>query len=124
MSLGRSRLCFSLLVAALVVFCAVFPNVVAPYDPLKPDIGARLAAPLEARGGATHLLGTDSLGRDILSRIVFGARFSAVVGASAVVVAGAIGVSLGLLAGFYGGFVDAAISRLADIALALPYLVL
>ncbi|MFI5266147.1 MAG: ABC transporter permease [Chloroflexota bacterium] len=122
--LRRPRLVFSLIVVALVVFCAVFPHLVAPYDPLKPDIAARLAAPLEDKGGATHLLGTDSLGRDILSRIIFGARISAVVGASAVILAGVIGVSLGLLAGFYGGLIDAAISRLGDIALALPYLVL
>src|SRR5581483_2931593 len=76
------------------------------------------------KDGALHLLGTDSLGRDIVSRVLFGARISAVVGASAVVLAGVIGVSLGLLAGFYGGIVDAAISRLGDMALALPYLVL
>ncbi|HEX6511323.1 MAG TPA: ABC transporter permease, partial [Chloroflexota bacterium] len=121
--LRRPRIAFSLAVIALVVLCAAAPGLVAPYDPLKPDLAARLAAPLAQHGGL-HLLGTDSLGRDILSRVIFGARISAVVGASAVVLAGLIGVVLGLIAGFYGGVADAAISRLADIALALPYLVL
>jgi peptide/nickel transport system permease protein len=111
-------------VIAMVVFCAIAPNLLAPYDPLKPALGARLAPPLVEKDGAMHLLGTDTLGRDILSRVIFGARISAIVGASAVVLAGAIGVALGLLAGFYGGFIDATISRLGDIALALPYLVL
>lgn len=122
--LHRPRIVFSLAVIALVILCAAAPNLLAPYDPLKPALGARLAPPLGEQNGAMHLLGTDSLGRDILSRVIFGARISAVVGASAVVVAGAIGVSLGLLAGFYGGLADAAISRLGDVALALPYLVL
>jgi peptide/nickel transport system permease protein len=122
--LRRPRLAFSVLVVLLVIVCAAVPQVIAPNDPLKPDIGARLSAPMVEKNGLQHVLGTDSLGRDILSRIIFGARISAVVGASAVALAGAIGVTLGLLAGFYGGVVDAAISRLADIALALPYLVL
>ncbi|HLG69213.1 MAG TPA: ABC transporter permease [Chloroflexota bacterium] len=122
--LRRPRIVFSLAVIALVVLCAVAPSLLAPYDPLRPALGARLAPPLVEKDGAMHLLGTDTLGRDILSRVIFGARISAIVGASAVVLAGVIGVSLGLLAGFYGGLVDATISRLGDIALALPYLVL
>lgn len=122
--LRRPRILFSLLVLLAVIICALIPSLIAPYDPLKPALAARLAPPLSVRGGTFHLLGTDSLGRDMLSRIIFGSRISAIVGASAVALAGAIGVTLGLLAGFYGGLVDAAISRLGDIALALPYLVL
>src|SRR5207248_11437563 len=92
----------------------------APFDPLQPNIGARLAQPLD-RG---HLLGTDTLGRDLLSRIIYGARISAIVGISAVLLAGTVGVLLGLLSGFYGRAVDAVIARAADIVLTIPYLVL
>ena len=119
----RPRILFSLTVIALVIVCAAIPNVFAPYDPLKLDLAARLAAPLSGSGNM-HLLGTDTLGRDLLSRIIYGARVSAVVGTTAVLLAGFIGVLLGLLAGFYGGLPDASISRLSDIVLAVPYLVL
>ncbi|HLQ31363.1 MAG TPA: ABC transporter permease [Chloroflexota bacterium] len=122
--LRRPRIMFSLAVIAVVIVCAAFPQLLAPYDPLKPDIAARLGSPMIEKNGLVHALGTDSLGRDTLSRIIYGARISAVVGASAVALAGVIGVILGLLAGFYGGAVDAAISRLGDVALAVPYLVL
>jgi len=114
---------FSLIVIAVVIICAAIPNVFAPYDPLKLDLAARLEAPLSDSGNL-HLLGTDTLGRDLLSRIIYGARVSAVVGTAAVILAGFIGVLLGLLAGFYGGLADATISRLSDIVLAIPYLVL
>jgi peptide/nickel transport system permease protein len=112
-----------LIAAAILVViaaCALVPDTIAPFDPLRPNIGARLAAPFE-RG---YLLGTDTLGRDLLSRIIHGARISAVVGVSAVLLAGTVGVLLGLLSGFYGGALDAVVARVADIALTLPYLVL
>jgi peptide/nickel transport system permease protein len=114
------RLVIAASVLAAVAACALLPERLAPFDPLQPSIGARLAPPFD-RG---HLLGTDTLGRDLLSRIVFGARISAIVGISAVLLAGSVGVLLGLLSGFYGGAVDAVIARAADIVLTIPYLVL
>lgn len=107
-------------ILVLIAGCAIVPDLIAPFDPLQPDIGARLAAPFQ-RG---HLLGTDTLGRDLLSRIIHGARISAVIGISAVLLAGSVGVLLGLLAGYFGGAVDAVIARAVDIALTIPYLVL
>ena len=114
------RLVIAAAILAVVAVCAVVPDVIAPFDPLQPDIGARLTAPFQ-RG---HMLGTDTLGRDLLSRIIQGARISAIVGVSAVLLAGTVGVLLGLLSGFYGGLADAVIARAADIALTIPYLVL
>ncbi len=114
------RLVIAAAILAVVAVCAVVPDVIAPFDPLQPDIGARLTAPFQ-RG---HMLGTDTLGRDLLSRIIHGARISAIVGVSGVLLAGTVGVLLGLLSGFYGGLVDAVIARAADIALTIPYLVL
>lgn len=114
------RLVIAAAILAVVAVCAVVPDVIAPFDPLQPDIGARLTAPFQ-RG---HLLGTDTLGRDLESRIIHGARISAIIGVSAVLLAGTVGVLLGLLSGFYGGLVDGVIARAADIALTIPYLVL
>jgi peptide/nickel transport system permease protein len=114
------RLVIAMAVLVVVATCALLPERLALFDPLQPSISARLAPPLD-RG---HLLGTDTLGRDLLSRIIYGARISAIVGISAVMLAGTVGVLLGLLSGFYGGAVDAVIARAADIVLTLPYLVL
>jgi peptide/nickel transport system permease protein len=117
----RPRVALSLAVVLLVAVCTLFPDALAPDDPLRPHLGVRLAKPALF---SDHLLGTDSLGRDVLSRIIFGARVSAVVGLAAVVVAGTLGVAAGLLAGYYRRVLDPVISYFSDLSLAVPYLVL
>ena len=97
----------------------------APHDPTRQSLRDRLAAPtLEAPDGRARLLGTDHLGRDVLSRVIYGARVSLVVGLSAVVVGGALGATLGIAAGFRGGFADSVIMTLADAQLAFPFILL
>ena len=106
----------------LVALCA---DVLAPYDPTQPVPGAKIyAPPFWMQGGNMHaLLGTDFQGRDILSRLLFGARVSLIVGVMGTLVAGSIGAALGILAGYLGGWVDQAIMRVTDAWLALPALV-
>lgn len=114
-----------LLALALVIALAVLAPLVAPYDPARQDILRRLKPPLWMAGAAPgHLLGTDPLGRDVLSRIIFGARASLVVGFAVVFVAGSVGTVIGMISGYYGGTVDEAIMRLTDIQTAFPGLLL
>jgi len=102
---------------------AVFANMLAPHDPEVGKLAARFRPPSWQAGGTTgYLLGTDHLGRDVLSRLIFGARVSMVVGFTAVIVAGAIGTALGILSGYLGGWVDQVIMRITDTWLALPAL--
>ena len=111
------------LILAFIVFVAVFANVLAPYDPQLGTLSARFKPPAWEQGGSmAHLLGTDHVGRDVLSRLVFGARVSIVVGIMAVLVAGFIGTTLGIMSGYLGGWVDQVIMRLTDTWLALPAL--
>ena len=105
---------------AMVLLVALLAPWLAPYDPYTGDLrGAYLLPP-----GGAHLLGTDSQGRDVLSRVLYGARISILVGVISQVVALALGVTLGLVAGYYGRWVDALIMRLADVTLAFPTLLL
>jgi peptide/nickel transport system permease protein len=106
------------LVAFFVVVASLAP-VLAPYDPLLTNFMAVRQAP-----SATWWIGTDELGRDILSRMLFGARASMLAGVVSVTIAMLIGVPLGLLAGYFGGWIDAGISRLTDALLAIPFLIL
>jgi dipeptide transport system permease protein len=108
----------------LVTFMAVFAPWVAPHDPIEQFRDHFLAPPVFAGGSAQFLLGTDELGRDILSRLIHGARLSLLVGLVSVVMALIPGVILGLTAAFSGRMVDAAIMRLMDIMMALPALLL
>src|SRR5437870_7198109 len=108
----------------LLVLTAVFANVLAPYDPTLPVAGAKIYAPpawMEGGNTAT-LLGTDFQGRDVLSRLIYGARVSLLVGVTGTAVAGGIGLLLGVIAGYLGGWVDQAVMRLTDAWLALPFL--
>jgi peptide/nickel transport system permease protein len=115
----------ALAVIVLVVLCAVFAPQIAPHDPVSQDLASRLAPPVWMPGGTTtHLLGTDALGRDLLSRMIHGARISLLVGLAAVAVQGSVGAFLGLLAGYFGGRVDVAISRVTEVQLAIPFYVL
>jgi len=98
---------------------------IAPHDPIRQSLRARLTAPtLSAADGKAHVLGTDHLGRDVLSRMVYGARVSLLVGFAAVVLGGLIGATLGVVAGFRGGWTDSTIMTVADAQLAFPFILL
>ena len=111
-------------VGLLVVVAVTAPGL-APHDPERGSLRARLAAPtLEAADGKAHVLGTDHLGRDVLSRVIFGTRVSLTVGFAAVAVGGLVGGLLGLVAGFRGGWLDEVIMTVADAQLAFPFILL
>ena len=111
-------------VAFVCVFCAVFANVVAPYNPFNLatlELSDAFLPPAWIKDGSSkYLLGTDDQGRDILSALMFGARISLLVGLASVVLSVLAGVSLGLLAGFLGGTLDAVIMRICDVMLSFP----
>lgn len=106
-----------LLIVILLVVAAILAPVIAPYDPLQPDYTAVQAAP-----SGDHLLGTDELGRDLLSRLLWGARISLVIGFLGEGIALTIGLTLGSISGWYGGWIDDVIMRAADIFFAIPSL--
>lgn len=108
----------------LYILMAVFAPYLAPYDPEESDLQYRLLQPSWFKGGAhDHLLGADELGRDLLSRIIWGARASLLVGLVTVGISVVIGVLLGLFAGYFRGWFDQIISRIADLLLAFPFLI-
>src|SRR3954447_8060262 len=110
-------------ILAGVAFVAIFANVLAPHNPEVGSLAARFKPPFWQTGGtAEYLLGTDQLGRDVLSRLIFGARVSMVVGFTAVIFAGVVGTTLGIISGYLGGWVDQVIMRVTDAWLALPAL--
>lgn len=114
-----------LAVVLVATALALLAPAVSPADPIKNSLLDRLTPPMWAAGGSARFpLGTDTLGRDVASRLLYGARVSLAVGFSAVVIAGAIGVALGLVAGYYRGRVDDVLMRLGDVQLAFPVLVL
>jgi peptide/nickel transport system permease protein len=113
-----------LVIVASAVLAALAPAL-APADPIRNDLLSRLTPPMWMDGGSgRHPLGTDTLGRDVVSRLLYGARVSLLVGFAAVLVAGAVGVALGLVAGYYGGRLDDLLMRVGDVQLAFPVLVL
>jgi len=125
----RRRLSFRAVFGLTVLLCiggaAVLAPQIAPWDPARQMLLKRLRPPMwEARGLREHPLGTDHLGRDILSRVLYGGRISLGVGLSAVTLSCLVGVTLGLLAGFHGGRTDAFIMRVVDVFLAIPYILL
>jgi len=123
--LAKKATLISLVLLMLALLCAIFPALIAPYDPYSQELVMRLKPPSFVEGGAAeHLLGTDHLGRDILSRIIHGARVTLLVSLLALVVSLGIGVVAGLAAGFYGGRTDAVILRLVDMQLAFPVILL
>jgi peptide/nickel transport system permease protein len=108
-------------ILAGIALIAVFANQLAPHNPEIGSLTARFKPPFWVTGGTTeYLLGTDQLGRDVLSRLIFGARVSMVVGLTAVVFAGIVGTTLGIISGYLGGWVDQVVMRLVDTWLALP----
>jgi peptide/nickel transport system permease protein len=101
-----------------IVLIAVFAPVIAPHDPLSQSVRDRLAPP-----SAEHLLGTDDKGRDILSRVIYGARIALLVGIFSVALGGALGTAIGVVAGYFGGKTESALMRLTDVMLAFPDLI-
>ena len=109
------------LILGFIALVAIFANVLAPHNPEIGSLTARFKPPFWQTGGsAKYLLGTDQLGRDVLSRLIFGARVSMVVGFTAVIFAGTVGTTLGIISGYLGGWVDQVIMRVTDTWLALP----
>jgi len=110
----------------VVVLAATFAPLVSPYDPIRQSLRERLKAPawFPEEGRQRHLLGTDQLGRDILSRVIYGSRISLVVGFAAVLIGGAIGGLLGVISGYAGGILDEIIMFLVDGQLAFPFILL
>jgi peptide/nickel transport system permease protein len=117
--LGRKLVIFGMAIIILLVITAIFAPWIAPYDPYEQDLTQVLTQPNQA-----HFLGTDSMGRDTLSRIIFGTRTSLIIGILAIAIAAAIGMSLGLIAGYFGGMLYALIMRTVDALMSFPMLLL
>lgn len=116
---------FGLVVVLLAILVFIFAEFFAPHDPLKQDLNLRLLPPAWLEGGRlSYLFGTDALGRDIFSRIIYGTRISLVVGVGAVFAGGSIGIFFGIVTGYFGGWIDDVVMRLADVQLSFPALVL
>lgn len=112
---------FGFVILLVVILIAVFANVLAPHDPIKVDPANSLIPPVwQSDGTSQHILGTDNLGRDILSRVLVGSRVSLIVGFFSVILAGVIGLIIGLVAGFYGGWIDNILMRIVDSFLSIP----
>lgn len=116
----------ALIILSAIIFLAAFGPQVAPKDPNRQTLVKRLLPPFaeNAQGEIEFFLGTDALGRDVLSRLIYGARVSVMVGFVAVAIGGVIGTTLGLIAGYFGGGIDDIIMRIADIQLAFPFILL
>ncbi len=122
---GNRMIVLSCLILGATVICGIFANLLAPYSPYYQQLENKLKPPMwrDARGNR-HLLGTDHLGRDVLSRIMYGIRISLFIGIMAVAISALFGVILGLIAGFYGGIFDDVIMRIADVQIAIPLILL
>jgi peptide/nickel transport system permease protein len=119
--LGQHGLTLGAILLGLILLAAVFAPLLAPHDPYGQDLSRRLVPPVwYARGSWQFMLGTDKLGRDYLSRLLFGARVSLLIGVAAAAISGLIGTTLGVLAGYFGGRVDALISYVITTRLAMP----
>jgi ABC-type dipeptide/oligopeptide/nickel transport system permease subunit len=113
------------LVSLAILLVAILAPLLSPHNPIEGDITARLVPPVwDARGTASRPLGTDELGRDILSRLIHGSRVSLLASALAVLIAGALGVALGLVGGYYGRWVDLAVTTLINIMMTFPFVLL
>jgi peptide/nickel transport system permease protein len=116
---------FGLIMVLAVIFSAISASLISPHDPILQDVEKRLLPPIWQEGSnPAYLLGTDHLGRDIVSRLIYGARVSIVVSVSAVAISAFLGTLIGLLSGFYGGKVDNIFMRIADVQLAFPFILL
>ena len=123
--LRRPSVVLGLAIVALLLLCTLFAGLLAPHDPNAIAPSEKFLPPAWEEGGdASFLLGTDQLGRDVLSRLIYGARTSLTIAGVAVVLAAAFGIAMGMLSGFYRGWVDTVIMRLADVQLAFPFILL
>jgi len=121
----KSIIVIAVMIWFILIVTALLAPFLAPFDPKVGSLGERLKPPYWQSGGSrAHLLGTDLLGRDVLSRLIYGARISLAVCVLAIVVAGCIGSLLGILSGYLGGWVDTIIMRVVDLALSLPIILL
>src|ERR671916_819526 len=110
---------FGTVVMGIFILMGVFAPLIAPYDPLQQELTEKFAPPSRA-----HLLGQDELGRDILSRVIYGARISLTAGLAAVAIATGVGTLIGVVAGYFGGYTDSVLMRLMDVILAFPSILL
>lgn len=116
---------FGFIITSIVVIIAIFAPLIATHDPIATDTTLMNKPPFWLSGGdMSNILGTDNLGRDIYSRVIYGSRVSLLVGFFAVIIAGFIGLTIGLLSGYYGGFIDNLFMRLVDAFLAIPGILL
>lgn len=116
---------FAVIFLTLAALAAILGSWLAPFDPNRQNLVLRLADPMTAGpDGSVFLLGSDALGRDVFSRLLYGARVSLTVGFAAITVGGTIGIVAGLLSGYFGGWLDDLIMRLGDIQLAFPFILL
>jgi len=120
-TLAHKGLMIGAILLAVIIVLALLAPFIAPEDPYTQDLGRRLIPPVwYDKGSWAHLFGTDNLGRDYLSRIIYGARISLLIGVSVMAISGVIGTSLGLAAGYYGGRVDMVVAFVIATRLALP----
>lgn len=113
-----------MLVLVVLVISAIFAPQIAPYDPLQTSLTDRLKPPAFAGGSDAHFLGTDKLGRDVLSRIIWGSRISITVAMLVIFVTASVGTMLGVIGGYLGGWIDSFLMRITDISLAFPGIVI
>lgn len=114
----------SFVVLAVAVLSALFVSWLAPFDPYAQNIALRNLPPMTTSDGGTHLLGTDALGRDELSRLMLGAQISLTVGVASVLVSGLVGTVIGLIAGYYRGWFDDVVMRFVDLQMSVPSLLI
>ena len=117
-------LIFGCTIVLAVILAAIFAPLLAPYDPYDQDLTKRLIDPVWKTGDWAHILGTDGLGRDYLSRLIYGSRISLIVGFGAAIIAGTLGSLIGLMGGYFGGRVDSVVVYLINVKLALPGLLI
>lgn len=121
----RKTALIGLFFLTVIVLIAILTPFIAPMDPLVQNIERRLMPPMTVNEeGLTHWLGTDQLGRDVLSRLIYGSRVSIMIAAGAVFIGGAIGLIVGLVSGYSGGWIDSVLMRFIDMQLAFPFLLL
>ena len=122
---GNKMILFSSIILLITIFIGAFAGFIVPFSPYDQDLDNRLKPPLwRDADNRLHLLGTDHLGRDVLSRVIYGVRISLLIGILAVTISAIFGIVLGLIAGFYGGIFDDVIMRIADVQLAIPLILL
>lgn len=122
---GNKMILFSSIVLLITIFCGTFAGFIVPFSPYYQVLENKLKPPLwRNQGHRIHLLGTDHLGRDVLSRIIYGIRVSLLIGILAVAISAIFGIILGLISGYYGGIFDDVIMRIADVQLAIPLILL